>query len=440
MTDEPVKTIWDIVSNLKFDEPLDPAKDELFVSTDSARGEVNFNRIFRPLGIDSRTDTLMAVPDKNYTLFCGHTGCGKSTELRCLRNRLDDPERYFVVFVDALTELDIRNFSYADLFMALANKLLESLSERSVTLDQVFLTRLEEWFTERIEKHEKTKEFAADVKSGVKGETGVPFLAKIFSSITASFKINSTYKEELRKNIKNSFSEFSLIFNDLIIAAEEEILKKKAGKKILFIVDGIDRLNYEDGKKFFEADVDQLQLIHSNFIYCAPIGLLYEEDSRIQDLFNVFTLPMIKIRQKFDETKLTEGYDILREMLYKRVPELFFDSKDTADYLIEYSGGNPRHLIRLANYTFQNLEGDIFDRKAAERAVKQMATEIRRTLDAGDFKLLYDIDHAEHEAEFQSEESRKLLYKLALLEYNSFWWLSHPAIRTLPAYKRFSSE
>jgi hypothetical protein len=69
-----------------------------------------------------------------------------------------------------------------------------------------------------------------------------------------------------------------------------------------------------------------------------------------------------------------------------------------------------------------------------------MATEIRRTLDSGDFELLYNIDQAKHEAEFQSEASRKLLYKLALLEYNSFWWLSHPAIRTLPAYKRFSSE
>jgi hypothetical protein len=30
--------------------------------------------------------------------------------------------------------------------------------------------------------------------------------------------------------------------------------------------------------------------------------------------------------------------------------------------------------------------------------------------------------------------ARRLLYKLALLEYNSFWWRSHPVVRTLNGY------
>ena len=34
-----------------------------------------------------------------------------------------------------------------------------------------------------------------------------------------------------------------------------------------------------------------------------------------------------------------------------------------------------------------------------------------------------------------SERVRGLLYNLALLEYNDFYWRSHPVIRTLPAYE-----
>jgi hypothetical protein len=44
-----------------------------------------------------------------------------------------------------------------------------------------------------------------------------------------------------------------------------------------------------------------------------------------------------------------------------------------------------------------------------------------------------DIDSNPDETR-NTEEARKLLYHLALLEYNSYWWRSHPAVRTLPGY------
>ena len=33
------------------------------------------------------------------------------------------------------------------------------------------------------------------------------------------------------------------------------------------------------------------------------------------------------------------------------------------------------------------------------------------------------------------ERSRNLLYNLALLEYNNFYWCSHPVIREIDAYQ-----
>ncbi len=156
-------------------------------------------------------------------------------------------------------------------------------------------------------------------------------------------------------------------------------------------------------------------------------------------MFNTFMLPMIKIHEKRNSEKLINGYKALREMISLRAPVNLFDSLDTIDYLIKYSGGNPRDLIRLLHYTFQFAEGEEFDKKAAEKAVDQMATDFRRILDADDYQLLYAIDHSD-EADHNSIRSRELLYNLALLEYNDFWWSSHPTIRTLNAYKKLGDR
>jgi hypothetical protein len=429
-----MNSVWDIQENLKYDDPLKPDDDRI-VPTFKGRGDVNYNRIYRPLGYDEKTQTLKTEPLKTYSLFCGHTGSGKSTELRIIQSELDHPDRFFVVFVDALRELDINNFSYPDLLMALSAKLFEKLNDSQVSIDKVFLRKLADWFDERIEKHENTKEYAAEIKSGIEGQLSIPFITKIFSKITASFKTNSTYKDELRKNIKNSFSEFAEIFNTFIKAAEDELPQKKMGKKILFVIDGTDRLSPVDGQLFFDSNVNQLQMIESNFIFGAPIGLVYSIGNQIHDHYNVFTLPMVKISEK-SGVKIDISYKIMRDLILKRVPEEFFDSMDTVNYLVECSGGNPRHLIRLTNYTFQNMEEEILDLMSAKKAVKEMAVEMSKTLEAKDFKLLSQIDDADDISDFHSEQTTRLLYKLALLEYNSYWWMSHPVLRTLPAYAK----
>lgn len=74
----------------------------------------------------------------------------------------------------------------------------------------------------------------------------------------------------------------------------------------------------------------------------------------------------------------------------------------------------------------------------AKQAIKQLTTEYRRLIldDKEDIQLLVKIDQADKNYTPVSEQSRRLLYDLVLLEYNSYWWQSHPAVRTLPAYQQ----
>ncbi len=432
MPDLVARTIWDLGRLLSVEEPLD-LEDDRYVQTESARGEFSFNPLLKPYGIDPRTDEMKFTPPGVYSLFCGHRGCGKSTELRRVCARLNKPDLFFVVFVDVLKELDINNLCYADVLLALAKELISRIEKAGLSIHDVHLRKLENWFAERIEKHEKTRDYAADIKTGISASHGIPFLGSIFAKLTTSFKIDSTYKEEVRTVIRNSFSEFAEAFQQLIDAANDEVVKCGKGKSILFIVDGTDRLSGNDSDNFFICDAYQLLLLRGNFIYCAPIHLIYE-NNQVQQIFsNIFKLPMIKIEERDSWARSEAGYSAMREIIYRRADKTLFDSEETVDHLIAHSGGHPRDLLHLLIYAFKKAEGDLIDRLSAEAAVKELATDYRRTLSKEDFQLLCEIDAAPDETH-NSEQARKLLYHLALLEYNSYWWRSHPAVRTLPGY------
>ena len=68
-------------------------------------------------------------------------------------------------------------------------------------------------------------------------------------------------------------------------------------------------------------------------------------------------------------------------------------------------------------------------------SIKQLASEYRRFLEPEDYTLLAKIDR-DNTHTGNDERTRKLLYNLALLEYNDgSWRRSHPVIRTLEGYR-----
>ena len=122
---EPPDDIWIVNRELRWDEPLDGENDPRWVDTRKARGSYQLHEFYRELGVDMReADRQFRAPaDRGYYLFCGHRGCGKSTELRRIRNELHAPDAYYVVFADAAQELDVNNLRYQDILLHLAGKL-----------------------------------------------------------------------------------------------------------------------------------------------------------------------------------------------------------------------------------------------------------------------------------------------------------------------------
>ena len=425
----PPADLWEVNRKLQLDEPLDGPMDPRWVDTEEARGEYNLRSLYRALGVEGTGSQsarrLRKPPERGYYLFCGHRGCGKSTELRRIREDLHEPNVYYVAFADAARDLDPNNLRYQDVLLHLAATLTRQLEDDAVRLASVHLERLEGWFDDRVREQTEIAELTNQVKVGAEVATGLPFIGKLLATISTGFKTNATYKETLRSALKNYFSGFADAFNHLIGAAEDALRDGGKGGRILFMVDGTDRLSEEDARAFFIKGVHQLQQVKALFVYCAPIHLIYEASAVLQNFSGVFRLPMIKI-ENADHSIEPAGQQALRDLLHLRAAPELFDAGVT-DYLIDHSGGHPRDLLRLLQLAFQYAEHDRFDDDAARRAVRETAFVFRRILTLEDYRLLAAVDiESEQPPSSDPERARPLLYNLALLENNDYICRSHP--------------
>lgn len=422
--------LWDAKNNLNMSDAIDPSS-PFFVDLSQARGDNVIKRIYRDLNVDN-TGIVRTPANNSYLLLTGHIGSGKSTELRGMRQYLDHKDRYFVVYIDCVKDLDINNLKYSDVLMAAAAALTQKLADKHIIIDNLFLNTLERWSFERTETQTALTDLNAELKTGVEGKVGLPLLASIFATFTSKISTGSSYRDELRRTIRDQFTKFAHSFNQLIEAAKVAIRQDNLGKDLLFIIDGTDRLRGEDAQNFFIRDVHQLRLIESIFIYAAPIYLLHTHAGALR--FDKHRLPMLKIRDK-DNQPLHQNYTVLRALVYKRVPAQFFDSENTLNYLIGMSGGHPRDLIRLINIAITYTDSDTIEYKAAEKAVQQAALDYRRELTNSDYELLVKIDQNPDTPEnCTGDRTTQLLEKLVVLEYNSYYWKTHPLVQSLQGY------
>ena len=250
-------------------------------------------------------------------------------------------------------------------------------------------------------------------------------LAKVFARISTTLRTNATYKEELRRTLQNYFSDFADAFNHLI-----EVAQSKLSQPILFVVDGTDRLRENDADAFFNTDIHQLQQIRGIFIYCAPVHLTYQSNVLGSNFDEVFHLPMIRLEEK-DGSPNSLGLDAMRQVLLRRAHEDLFEP-GVVDYLVQHCGGHPRDLLRLLQGAFLHAERERFDADGARKAVRDLGSDFRRMLRPTDYEHLASVDIGQ--AQDDADRSQWLLYNLALLEYNDFYWRSHPAIRETSAY------
>ena len=181
-----------------------------------------------------------------------------------------------MVEVDVLARLDRNNLQYTEVLMAMAETLLERLHGDGVALADEALAPLQRWFGKVVETKTTSSDLSAELRTVAEGGGGIPGLLKLLASFTAAFKTGSSQKSEWRCEIRNDFSSLALAFNALTRQAESCLAQIGRAERVLFLIDGTDKMRGEDTQLFFVQDAEQLLAIETLVIYTAPLHLKYE--------------------------------------------------------------------------------------------------------------------------------------------------------------------
>lgn len=438
MPNKPPSHPLEILQKLNFDEAIGP-DDPRFVDTDAARGGVGTQKnLARKFGLDLGQD-IFYPPQKRHVLLFGPIGSGKSTELLRFAHTLEQGKRMLPILLNVRGEIDINNLQYADVLMAMATAVVRELKDRKLDIPLDKIKALNQWFTEHVVSEEGIRELTAAITSEASGELGIPFLAKLMTRLTATFKTSSAYKDSLREVVKKTFTQFADAFNALVSAAEETLKTRGVADRLLLIADGTDKIPLDDAERLFIHETEQLLAIQALVLYTAPITLKYGGAS-ISKLDTDEVLPIIKLQQRNGE-RHDAGWDAMREMLAKRIDPVAFADPALMDRLIEYSGGHPRELLRLLRMACELTESELIEATTVEKAIDKLAADFRYWLQPEDYRLLAQVDASKGAHVGNDERTRNLLWRLALLHYNDGSWRStHPVVRRLEGYRQAQLE
>jgi hypothetical protein len=427
---QPPSHLLEVLQKIEYEEAL-PDGDPRYVDSREARGsEKTFTRLARKFGWDPASNAFFA-PYEKHILFFGHIGIGKTTELRRYALQLNASRRFYVVEVDVLAKLDRNNLQYTEVLMAMAETLLERLHGDGFVLGAEALEPLQRWFGNVVETQTTTKELSAELKTVAEGGGGIPGLIKLLATFTAAFKTGSSQKSEWRREIRNDFTTLAQAFNTLIRRAEAQLEREARAERLLFLIDGTDKMRGEDTQQFFVQDAEQLLAIETLVIYTAPLHLKY--DGRLGGKLDAdIVLPMMKLYER-DGGRFEAGWRTMRRLLLLRADRCLFASDAEVDRLVEFSGGHPRELLRLLKLCCELAE-DRIDASVVQTAIQKLAADYRYFLKPADYVLLKTID-SNHADAGNDEQAQELLHRLALLQYNDGTWRrSHPVVRTLEGY------
>jgi hypothetical protein len=236
----------------------------LYVNLDEVRDRSYLDKLYFELGCSEAG----FEPSADYIkiIFPAHRGSGKSTELRRINNKLDNPERYFTIFINLEEEVEVGSFQFADFYSLLLHKLIEELINKGVKS----VSRLQD-LGEKLLRGKTEKTASHKHKLGTNVEGGVEAGFRLFGfGGKASFKevfsgeneTSTTIRQEIRRNTLRVINELNVELGDTRMIIQENGL----GKDILFIVDGSEKIQSEVYEELYIKNGNVLAGLNVNML------------------------------------------------------------------------------------------------------------------------------------------------------------------------------
>jgi hypothetical protein len=358
--------------------------------------------------------------DDDKTLLTGTHGSGKTTELYRLAAQFS--RDHFIVFMDASESLNLGDIQYTDLLVLMGLQVFKVAREAGLRADDQKASHLRFWYEEYV-----VEKGTANLEVEVGAE-----LNAVIARISGQVKSDAPRRQSVRATAQARLSDLLERLNDLL-----QELRRKAGKRILVIIDGLDKVyNLKQVQDLFLQGANALLEPACRILYTVPFALSYTVDfQQVRLSFTRFyPLPNVKTQQANGEP-YAPGREMLQKVIYRRVhPSLL--EPEAVNQLVEYSAGLTRELIALARNSViiaRRRRGD--QGPVRKEDVEEAAQRVRNT-----FRAMLMEEHYRELARIlrgepfvNSPVAWELIHNLSLLAYNGekAWWGIHPIVRSL---------
>lgn len=367
-------------------------------------------------------------------LFTGFRGSGKSTELNILSLDNDITDRFIVVKFSAVEHFNLSQFDYIDVLCVTGEKIFNKSSEISnLQVDKKLLESLKSWGNEVQEK--VTFLESSDTTAKVETEAGLKtwvasFMTKLSGQLKVGWEKTSDIKKVLKPKLENLWDKI----NDIIREVE-----RVSGKKILVIIEDLDKADIDIAEDLFEKNGQKLLKPECRMILTIPVALIYSDKSTIigRSIFSGFQiLPNIKIFNRNGEPD-KDNFKFMSSVIKGRIDfdNLAEQPEESLNRIIKYSGGVLRELLRLTHDSVINTisfgESKISEDDVSDAINEAKNSFKRMNIKEDNLKYLKDVDRIKDIVAKDDSIAKTLLHNLSILQYQNSedWFDVNPLLK-----------
>jgi hypothetical protein len=441
-----------MLDSRKFFQSTDPGKALRAENPEDKKYYIDFSSVRGGdiIGKLKQKIALLSPDTPTCTLFTGHIGCGKSTELRQLQAKLEK-EGFHVVYFDSNEDLELADVDIIDLLLVIARRISQSLEKI------------------KLEEPNKLKELLqktwnvlnADVQGGqlklptpwgdvsVSG-TGETFtLAFGIGEITAKVKQDWLLRQKLNQYLGPQKTQLLDAINKELLEPAIAKLKQQGKKGLLVIVDSLEKLDNRpkpwgrpQQEYLFVDQGEFMKKLNCHVIYTMPLALKFSKDyGNLDQRFDQpMVLPMVTV-QSHDGAEHEKGMALLRQMVLARafpdwdeqqrlqaIPEIF-ESPETLDRLCRASGGHVRDLLKLLNSCIMEEMVLPLSRQTLEGVIRTRRNEMTLPLSDEEWELLRQVRRRKKVSDDQGYQT--LIRSRMVFEYRDageYWFDVNPLL------------
>ncbi|MEL6440335.1 MAG: P-loop NTPase fold protein [Cyanobacteria bacterium J06621_8] len=357
-------------------------------------------------------------------LFTGHRGCGKSTELKKIEQRLKS--EFYTIYLEADVELDINDAEYTDLYLLIIKKVADELYKIGAKFDSKLLASFESWFKNITQETEESVEKAISSQVTAKAGFEIPFISKLSATLLARIKGSQKQKQTIRQTLQKDISRLQADINLLLADAFSKLEQQEPQyeKGFLIILDNLDRIPPNVGNHLFFDYAAQLQGLNTTIIYTAPISAVYSDKNINKTFGSPNIMPMVNIYQfnpnQWDLEYKSDKLEAFARLIEQRVDiDAVFVSRQQLLDLVKASGGHVRQLMQITAKAFLTAAGRGHDKVTAEDityAVNEEQFNFERITLNEYYSVLAKVCLTKNID--KDEVGQLLLFNLSVLEYN----------------------